>query len=177
MPVVFTWSLLKWGLVLTALAALAAFAVLFVVTRIENQQARDNTARLQGGTATEQPGTDVAVVYFSRSGNTAVAAQHIAQRMGARLLAIEAPEYEPGLPGIARALRDARGHDAHIAPTAADLQGVRTVYLGAPSGCTARHRPSGPLPHATASMGRMWCCSTPSTAGSSSTSSTNSANW
>lgn len=132
MPAITALSVLKWGLVLTALAALVALAVLFVVTRIENQQVSDNARRLNSASLEEASAAQSAVVYFSRSGNTAVAAQHIARRMGARLLAIQAPDYEPGLPGIARALRDARNHDARITPTAADLQGMQTVYLGSP---------------------------------------------
>ena len=132
MPVLSTVSVLKWGFAIAALVTLAALVVLFVVTRIENQQARDNAVRLQSGSHAEKSGADVAVVYFSRSGNTGVAAQHIAQRMGARLLAIQAPDYEPGLPGIAAALRDARSHDARISPRTAELQGVKTVYLGSP---------------------------------------------
>lgn len=132
MPAITALSVLKWGLVLTALAVIVALAVLFVVTRIENQQVSDNARRLNSASLAEPSAARSAVVYFSRSGNTAVAAQHIARRMGARLLALQAPDYEPGLPGIARALRDARNHDARITPTAADLQGVQTVYLGSP---------------------------------------------
>lgn len=131
MPPISLAALLKWGLLIAALAGVAALAVLFVVTRIENRQIRDNAQRL-GAAVDPVVRSEVAVVVFSRSGNTAVAAQHIAQRMRARLLRIEAPDYEPGLPGIARALRDARSHDARITPTAADLRGVRTVYLGSP---------------------------------------------
>lgn len=132
MPALSTLSIFKWGFVLAVFVGLAALIVLFVVTRIENQQVRANAARLQSASPTEKPDADVAVVYFSRSGNTAVAAQHIALRMGARLLSIEAPDYEPGLPGIAAALRDARHHDARISPTAANLKGVHMVYLGSP---------------------------------------------
>lgn len=132
MPALSIVSVLKWGVVAVGLVALVALLVLFVVTRIENQQVRDNAVRLQSGSAPEASGTDVAVVYFSRSGNTAIAAQHIAQRMGARLLPIQAPDYEPGLPGITAALRDARNHDARISPRTTELQGVKTVYLGSP---------------------------------------------
>lgn len=132
MPLLPALSVLKWGLALATLVGLVAFVVLFVVTRIENQQDRDNAARLQRELLAEKSGASVAVVYFSRSGNTAIAAQHIAQRMGARLLSIEAPDYEPGLSGIAAALRDARSHDARISPRTAELQGVKTVYLGSP---------------------------------------------
>ncbi len=132
MPVLSTLSVLKWGVALVGLVALVALVVLFVVTRIENQQVRDNAVRLQSGSVPEKSGTDVAVVYFSRSSNTGIAAQHIAQRMGARLLSIEAPDYEPGFPGIAAALRDARSQDARISPRTVELQGVKTVYLGSP---------------------------------------------
>lgn len=93
MPVLSTVSVLKWGVAIAALVTLAALVVLFVVTRIENQQVRDNAVRLQSGSHAEKSGADVAVVYFSRSGNTGVVAQHVAQRMGARLLAIQAPDY------------------------------------------------------------------------------------
>jgi flavodoxin len=126
------WPWWKWGVAALALAAFAAIAVLFVVTRVELHQAKESAERLASTAPKAHSADRIAVVYFSRSGNTAVAAAHIAQRMGAGLFRLEAPAYDVGLPGILHALHDARSHEAVIAPTTLDLRGFDTVYLGSP---------------------------------------------
>jgi len=90
---------LHWILAAVALALLAAFAYLYAVTWIESCQAR----RLEGkqpyaSAAANAPRT--AVVYFSRSGNTALAARHVAQRLDAQLFPLQAPSYELGMAAI-----------------------------------------------------------------------------
>jgi hypothetical protein len=126
------WPWWKWGAAVLALAAFAAIAVLFVVTRVELHQAKESAERLASTAPKAHSAGRIAVVYFSRSGNTAVAASHIAQRMGASLFRLEAPAYDVGLPGILHALHDARSHEAVIAPSTLDLRGFDTVYLGSP---------------------------------------------
>lgn len=126
------WPWWKWGAAVLALAAFACFAVLFVVTRVELHQAKKSAERLASGAPQAGPVSRIAVVYFSRSGNTAVAATHLAQRMGAGLFRLEAPAYEVGLTGILHALHDARTHEAVIAPSTLDLRSFDTVYLGSP---------------------------------------------
>ncbi|MDM4765256.1 hypothetical protein [Pelomonas sp. SE-A7] len=126
------WPWWKWGAAVLVLAVFAAFAVLFVVTRVELHQAKVSAQRLSSSAPQTGPASRIAVVYFSRSGNTAVAAAHIARRMGAGLFRLKAPAYDVGLPGILHALHDARSHEAVIAPTTLDLRGFDTVYLGSP---------------------------------------------
>ena len=132
MLIISSWPWWKWGAVVLVLAAFAVLAVLFVVTRVEMHQAEASAERLASSALQAGSVGRIAVVYFSRSGNTAVAAAHIAQRMRARLFRLEAPAYDVGLPGILRALHDARSHEAVIAPTTLDLRGFETVYLGSP---------------------------------------------
>lgn len=48
-----------------------------------------------------------AVVYFSRSGNTALAARRVAQRLDAQLFAQEASDQQLGMRGLVHAVMDA----------------------------------------------------------------------
>lgn len=125
-------SLIKWGVVLLLLAALAVVAVLFVVTRVEIHQAREAASRFGQLSHQADAGSRIAVVYFSRSGNTAIAATHVARRLGARLFRLEAPDYELGMKGIVNALGDTRRHEARVSPANLDLRDYQTVYLGSP---------------------------------------------
>jgi flavodoxin len=126
------WPWWKWAAAVVALATFAAFAVLIVVTRVEQHQAKTSAEILASRTPQAGLASRIAVVYFSRSGNTAVAAAYIARRMDAGLFRLEAPAYDVGLTGILHALHDARSHEAAIAPTTLDLRGFDTVYLGSP---------------------------------------------
>ena len=118
-------------LIALGLAAIAVGMVPVVVTWIERNQAHDLEPRepYEGG-ADQAAGA--VVIYFSRSGNTALAARHIANRMNARLVQLSAPAYELGLVGWSNAMRDARGLAADITPRAMDLSAHDTVYLGSP---------------------------------------------
>ncbi len=89
-----------------------------------------------------------AVVYFSRSGNTALAARHVARRLGAGLHAIEAPQYALGPAGPARSAMDAKarrddpGQLPDIHPRSIDLTRSHTVWLGSPVWC---YSPAPPI--------------------------------
>lgn len=122
--------MLRWLLVVVGVALLAAALVPVGVTWIERRQSRDLAPRepyASGGEARR-----IAVVYFSRSGNTALAARHIARRLDAALFEIQAPDYALGLKGWVHAMRDAPGGRADISPRTLDLQRYDTVYLGSP---------------------------------------------
>lgn len=106
--------------------------VLVTVTWIERRQARDLQARISYVSPGINQQNRIAVVYFSRSGNTALAARYLAMRFNARLYEIQAPAYRLGLAGWARAMSDARTHKADIMPRIIDLSQFDTVYLGSP---------------------------------------------
>ena len=115
---------------LTALAIAALQPV--IVAIVDGRQARENAARLAQGTVDVSENSRAAVVYYSRSGNTALMTQRIAQRLHARLYRLEAPDYHVGLLGWARAMLDSRKHEATITPGALDLSAYDSVYLGSP---------------------------------------------
>lgn len=120
------WTFIALGLVV------AAAAVPVAVTWIESRQARHvRDMEPYPDTAQAEHGRTV-VVFFSRSGNTALAARHVARRLNARLIALEADDYRPGLGGWLNAMRDARGEGAAISPLVVDLAAFDTVYLGSP---------------------------------------------
>jgi len=102
------------------------------VVLVDYYQARQNAVYLAQQSTVTTVGSRVAVVYYSRSGNTAVMAQRIAQRTRATLYRLEAPDYQIGLIGWAKALVDARKHEAVISPSAIDLSAYDSVYLGSP---------------------------------------------
>lgn len=124
--------MMKWFVLIFCVLLLAAFLVPFVVTRIENQQVQQNRIRLKEPQADATNPDKVAVVVFSRSGNTAVLARHIAEKTGGALLFIQAEAYAPGLPGWVNAMKDARSQTAVITPESIDLSEFETVFLGAP---------------------------------------------
>ncbi|WP_217898202.1 flavodoxin family protein [Zobellella denitrificans] len=130
-------SLLPWLSAALLLALLAVLGVLLAVTWIESRQAR----QLEGLAPSVPAGATAsraAVVYFSRSGNTALAARHLAGRLNARLFALQAPDYRLGMPGLAHALKDANalkrtpGTLPEITPRTIDLTPFDTLYLGSP---------------------------------------------
>jgi len=125
-------SFLKWACLLVAVVLAIAALVPVVVTIVDNQQARKNAALLSQGAVQDSAGSRAAVVYYSRSGNTALMAQRIAQRLHARLYRLEASEYHVGLLGWVRAMADARKHEAVISPGAMDLSAYGSIYLGSP---------------------------------------------
>lgn len=126
----------KWLVIALCLVLLAAFSLAFIVTRIENAQAAKNTERLSNSlssqAATPYSGASVAVVVFSRSGNTGVLANHIARLEQADVYEITATDYALGIPGWISALKDARSNVAAISPAVIDLAQYKKVYLGSP---------------------------------------------
>ncbi|MFG0456214.1 flavodoxin family protein [Shewanella mangrovisoli] len=123
--------MIKWLFLLSLFTAMCLFALPFAVTRIENvQHAQNREQMIKNAAHPLKPKT--AVIYFSRSGNTGVLAQHIAQSEQADLFEIGAEDYALGIPGWMSALKDARKNVARISPTKINLNGYDKVYLGAP---------------------------------------------
>lgn len=130
---------LFWLVVALVLLAVLALGVLFAVTWIEQRQARKSELMQAAmiGSAAKAP-ADTAVVYFSRSGNTALAARHVAMRLDAEVIALEAPDYRLGLTGLTQALKDANAlkdsEDAlpDIVPSRVEMSSFKTVWLGSP---------------------------------------------
>lgn len=128
---------LQWILAVVVLALLAAFAYLYAVTWIESRQARKLEGKQPYVSAREST-SRAAVVYFSRSGNTALAARHVAKRLDAQLFPLEAPSYELGMGGLAHAVMDANERRSKpevlpdITPRTIDLKPFDMVWLGSP---------------------------------------------
>jgi len=128
---------MHWVLAILALVLLVAFAYLYAVTWIESRQARQLESKQPYAAATVNA-SRTAVVYFSRSGNTALAARHVAKRLEAQLFPLEAPEYELGMAGLAHAVKDANARRSQpevlpdITPRTIDLTPFDTVWLGSP---------------------------------------------
>jgi hypothetical protein len=122
-------------LVLLVVALFAGLAFFVGVTVIENRQAQAVAGMVPHASPS---GSRVAVVYFSRSGNTALAARHVATRLGAVLYPLQVPEYELGLGGLARSAfaANARRTDPaalpDITPRQLNLKPFDTVWLGSP---------------------------------------------
>lgn len=103
-----------------------------VVTRVENRQADETAGLLPYELVDGSMAPRAAVVFFSRSGSTALLARHLARRMRGRLYRIDASDYELGILGWVNAMRHARSHEAQISPPTIDLSAHDVVYLGSP---------------------------------------------
>lgn len=125
-------SITQWFVVAFGLILMIVALVPVAVTWIENRQASQLQDMLLYPKASSGQAGRTAVVYFSRSGNTALAARHVARRLDARLFPLEAQDYELGLVGWGKAMRDARNHTADISPRTIDLTSFDTIYLGSP---------------------------------------------
>lgn len=128
-------SAAQWLLMLLGVALLAGLAFFVGVTTIEKRQAQ----AVAGMAPQASPAhSKVAVVYFSRSGNTGLAARHVARRLGATIHQLEVPEYELGLGGLARSAIAANAHRTDpaalpdITPRQLNLKPFDTVWLGSP---------------------------------------------
>lgn len=125
----------QWVLMLLAVALLAGLAFFTGVTVIERQQAQAVAGMAPHASPAQ---SNVAVVYFSRSGNTGLAARHVASRLGAAIYQLEVPEYELGLGGLARSAFAANAHRTDpavlpdIRPRQLNLKPFDTVWLGSP---------------------------------------------
>ncbi|WP_143516446.1 flavodoxin [Pseudomonas sp. B14(2017)] len=133
-------SVLHWILSALALALLSVFAYLYAVTWIESRQARQLESKHSNASVTADiaPTSRTAVVYFSRSGNTALVARHVTQRLNATLFPLDAPDYRLGMGGLAHAVMDANTRRSKpevlpdITPRTIDLKPFDTVWLGSP---------------------------------------------
>lgn len=122
-----------------AVAGLAVLGFFLGVTAIESHQARQ-VAGIEPYVVPVEPRhrRRTAVVYFSRSGNTALAARHVAKRLDANIYALEVPGYELGLAGLAHSALDANarrndpGKLPDITPRTLDLKPFDTLWLGSP---------------------------------------------
>lgn len=126
----------KWIALLLGVPIAVVILELLAVTWIESLQARQLASRQPEVNPQDEART--AVVYFSRSGNTALAARQIARHLDARLFALEAPAYSLGLSGLLHALKDAYRLKERaealpqINPSNIDLASFDTVWLGSP---------------------------------------------
>lgn len=127
---------MNWAFITLAALAAAVVVVLLAVSFIERRQAYELAGLEAEIQQVASPRT--AVVYFSRSGNTALAARHLATRLGARIFALDTPAYRLGPRGLVQALGDAnilkRAPEAlpDIVPRILDLSPFDTVWLGSP---------------------------------------------
>ena len=130
-------TIVLWTLAALALVCGALLAYLYAVTWIERHQARQLAGKLPYTLTTAGP-PRTAVVYFSRSSNTALAARHVAKRLRAQLFPLQAPDYELGLIGLTQAVKDANARRSQtellpeITPRTIDLTSFDTVWLGSP---------------------------------------------
>lgn len=125
----FTKRRVLGGLVIAPIAAVLGQSA--AVVAIDAIQKSRNDRRV----ARDYPdvtGNGAAIIYFSRSGNTEIMAREIAKAKGGRAFPVTSSDYEIGLWGWVRALRDARDRQARIVPATMDLSSYDTVYLGSP---------------------------------------------
>ncbi|MGY3966610.1 flavodoxin family protein [Aeromonas enteropelogenes] len=128
--------MMSWVFITLGALAATVVVVLLAVSFIERRQAHELAGLEAESQQVASPST--AVVYFSRSGNTALAARHLANRLGARLFALDAPAYRLGPRGLVQALGDANAlkHAPEalpdIVPRTLDLTPFDTVWLGSP---------------------------------------------
>ena len=129
--------MIKWFALLVGTLLAVAILVLLMVAWIESRQAHELEGKQPYKPATTNA-SRTAVVYFSRSGNTALAARHVAMRLGAQLFPLEAPSYQLGLSGLTHALQDANALKEkpealpEIVPRTIDLTSFDTIWLGSP---------------------------------------------
>jgi hypothetical protein len=121
-----------------AVALVAVLCYLMAVSLMERHQAGRVRDKAPYVSPTTPRADGVAVVYFSRSGNTALAARHVARRLEAQLYALNAPTYRLGMLGLVNATKDANARrkkpalEIGISPRIIDLTPFDTVYLGSP---------------------------------------------
>ncbi|MGY4040483.1 flavodoxin family protein [Aeromonas hydrophila] len=127
---------MNWVFITLGALAAAVVVVLLAVSFIERRQAYELAGLEAESQLVASPRT--AVVYFSRSGNTALAARHLANRLGARLFALDTPIYRLGPGGLVKALGDANALKStsealpDIVPRTLDMSPFDTLWLGSP---------------------------------------------
>lgn len=110
---------------------IAGFSAPSIIVSIENKQFKENQETLKKEKSTHI-NSDVLVLYFSRSGNTAIMANRIAKMEKANLINIRAPKYEIGIKGLANAATSYQVRDVDIHPKEIDLSRYKKVYIGSP---------------------------------------------
>lgn len=130
-------TVIQWTFTALTCVVLAALAYLYALTWLESRQAQQLGSQLPYSQTTANP-SNTAVVYFSRSGNTALAARHVAKRLEAQLFPLTAPDYQLGIMGLAHAVKDANARRSQpdilpdVTPHTIDLAEFDTVWLGSP---------------------------------------------
>lgn len=125
--------LLKWvSITIIGSIVLVAIGIPIIVTQIEYKQARKNAKLVISPNTESETKKSRAVIVFSRSGNTALLARHIAEQQNADFYRLDALDYALGINGWVNALMDAREGEAVISPEKIDLTQYDTVYLGSP---------------------------------------------
>ena len=119
---------------LIGLTLVITSGVIIGVTWIERQQANSLKTSLPYSSTEADKSSENLVVFFSRSGNTGLAARHIAKRLKAPMIQLQAKEYELGMVGLGHALKDAQANrkDAEITPRQVDMSAYRRIYIGSP---------------------------------------------
>ncbi len=110
---------------------IAIIAAPTVVVSIENAQEKANKELLDKDQVEVRNAENV-VIYFSRSGNTAVMAKTIAKIFKADLINIDASKYKIGFWGLTQAARSFQNREVEIDPKVLDLSRYKKVFLGSP---------------------------------------------
>lgn len=132
---------MKMAAYLLATILIAIIAAPTVVVKIENNQEKANQ-ELLNKEKHQANDAEVAVVYFSRSGNTAVMAKTIAKMYNADLINIDASKFKIGFWGLTEAAQSFQNREVDIDPKELDLSKYKKVFLGSPIWF---YRPSPPI--------------------------------
>lgn len=117
--------------VLSGAAAVAVAAPVTFIIETEKAQYRSNAKRA-GLVPSVEPDGRTLVVYFSRSGNTALTALEIARDQKARAVNLLAADYRIGFWGWINALKDSQNQQAVIVPATVDLSPYDRIFIGSP---------------------------------------------
>ena len=133
-------TLTHWIITGVAAGLAGIWAYLYAVSWIETHQALDleKIPAFVPSRSVGKRSSNAAVVFFSRSGNTALAARQVAARINARLIRIDAPKFRLGVLGLIRATLHANARRnspnllPEILPESLDLKAFETVWIGSP---------------------------------------------
>ena len=132
---------MKMAAYIVSIILIAIIAAPTVVVSIENAQEKANR-KLLNKDQIKVDNSEVAVIYFSRSGNTAVMAKTIAKKFKADLINIDADKYKIGFWGLTEAAQSFQNREVDIDPKELDLSKYKKVFLGSPIWF---YRPSPPI--------------------------------
>ncbi len=122
---------MKMAVYIITTILIAIIAAPTVVVSIENAQEKANR-KLLNKDQSEVKDAEIAVIYFSRSGNTAVMAKTIAKMFKADLVNIDASKYKIGFWGLTEAAQSFQSREVDIDPKELDLSKYKKVFLGSP---------------------------------------------